>query len=101
MQTPDGAILGDKTAQRVTIQDNDPYVYVNVETSKTVESNRGVNFTFFLSAPTNRDVEVKFTSFGTAKLGTDYTLSRTGNDSSGRKGGGRHGDIGRRYFGRR
>ncbi|MEZ6121983.1 MAG: Calx-beta domain-containing protein [Planctomycetaceae bacterium] len=74
---PAGAQLGEITAHRVSILDDDPLVYLTVEQSSTVESGRGVNFTFRLSSRSNDDVTVNFQRFGTAKFGTDYTLSHS------------------------
>lgn len=73
-----GGELGEKDFQQITIADDDPIAFVSVEEKSFNEVTRGIDFLFQLSAPTNKDAVLNFTSFGNASLGTDYTLSHPG-----------------------
>jgi len=75
LEEPIGAVIGGIAAHRVSIRDDDPLVYLTVEQNAVLESGRGVNFQFRLSSPSNENVTVDFKRFGTAKYGSDYTLS--------------------------
>ncbi len=73
--TPIGGELGTNTALTVTIDDNDP-VLSFVRSSDTTSDESGTITVIARSlSPVIADLTVPFTSFGSATLGVDYTLS--------------------------
>ncbi len=73
--TPIGGELGTNTALTVTIDDNDP-VLSFVRSSDTTSDESGTITVIARSlSPVIADLTVPFTSYGSATLGVDYTLS--------------------------
>ncbi len=73
--TPSGASLGANDEFSITIEDNDPVL--SFVRSSDVTSNESGTITVIARtlSPVIADLTVPFTSFGSATLGVDYTLS--------------------------
>ncbi|MCA9166624.1 MAG: right-handed parallel beta-helix repeat-containing protein [Planctomycetales bacterium] len=69
------ATLGSKTTHIFSLLDDDPLVSISTATISQEEAKVIVPFTVSLSAPSNKTVRVYWSTFGTATLGTDYSVT--------------------------
>ncbi len=73
--TPIGGELGTNTAVTVTIDDNDPVLSFVRSSDTTSDESGTITVIARALSPVIADLTVPFTSFGSATLGVDYTLS--------------------------